>query len=252
VAPERLLVNFFYAYPVGHAVEALHYCLGFHAAAPDREVAVALNTETPVRLARFCPFISAAYAIEHPFLEGVPGLGLPAGGRSAPLGLGHRRRPAPAGLPARDVPGHARLLRGQRRASGRGAGAYEHGRARSVLCAHRQLRFALPEPSRAKAADRMGEGPWIAVMPAGSGDPALYPSAASWSTILDALREALPTVRFAVIAKLRGAHHASRSSIGSWTSSIDQIDDASPPCARTPTTSTDLPVARFPRREKFN
>ena len=25
---ERLLVNFFYAHPVGHAVEALHYCLG--------------------------------------------------------------------------------------------------------------------------------------------------------------------------------------------------------------------------------
>jgi hypothetical protein len=26
--PERVLVNFFYAQPVGHAIEALHYCLG--------------------------------------------------------------------------------------------------------------------------------------------------------------------------------------------------------------------------------
>jgi hypothetical protein len=29
---ERLLVNFFYAQPVGHAVEALHYCLGWEPA----------------------------------------------------------------------------------------------------------------------------------------------------------------------------------------------------------------------------
>jgi len=37
---ERLLVNFFYANPVGHAVEALHYCLGHHLADPTREVSV--------------------------------------------------------------------------------------------------------------------------------------------------------------------------------------------------------------------
>jgi hypothetical protein len=35
---ERLLVSFFYAQPVGHAVEALHYCLGHHAADPQRAV----------------------------------------------------------------------------------------------------------------------------------------------------------------------------------------------------------------------
>jgi hypothetical protein len=31
---ERLLVNFFYAHPVGHAIEALHYANGHHAADP--------------------------------------------------------------------------------------------------------------------------------------------------------------------------------------------------------------------------
>ena len=44
---ERLLVNFFYAPPVGHAVEALHYCLGHHLADPTRQVAVALNALFP-------------------------------------------------------------------------------------------------------------------------------------------------------------------------------------------------------------
>jgi hypothetical protein len=66
---ERVLINFFYARPAGHAVEALHYCLGHHAADPEREIAVALNADTPVRLAGYCPFVSAAYAIEHPFVE---------------------------------------------------------------------------------------------------------------------------------------------------------------------------------------
>ena len=66
---ERLLVNFFYAHPVGHAIEALHYCLGHHLADPTREVSVALNAATAVELARFCPFVSHAYAVEHPLLE---------------------------------------------------------------------------------------------------------------------------------------------------------------------------------------
>ena len=43
---ERLLVNFFYAQPVGHAIEALYYANGHHAADPALEVAVALNAAT--------------------------------------------------------------------------------------------------------------------------------------------------------------------------------------------------------------
>ena len=33
---ESVLVNFVYAPPVGHAIEALHYSLGYHAADPSR------------------------------------------------------------------------------------------------------------------------------------------------------------------------------------------------------------------------
>ena len=69
VPGERVLVNFFYAQQVGHAIEALHYCLGHHAADPSREIAVALNAATPVRLAGYCPFVSESYAVEHPFVE---------------------------------------------------------------------------------------------------------------------------------------------------------------------------------------
>ena len=49
---ERLLVNFFYSHAVGHAVEALHYCLGHQTAAPDRAVSVAINAASAHELAR--------------------------------------------------------------------------------------------------------------------------------------------------------------------------------------------------------
>jgi ADP-heptose:LPS heptosyltransferase len=72
------------------------------------------------------------------------------------------------------------------------------------------LRFELPAAARAAAERRLtaqgadSEGArWIAVMPAGSSEPGLYPSAASWRLILDALAEQLPGVRFALIGKLR-------------------------------------------------
>ena len=69
VAAERVLVNFFYAHPVGHAVEALHYCPGHHAADPTREVSVVLNAATAVELAGFCLFARGVYPVEHPLLE---------------------------------------------------------------------------------------------------------------------------------------------------------------------------------------
>jgi hypothetical protein len=215
MASERLLVNFFYAYPVGHAVEALYRCHGYHAADPSREVSVVLNAETPVRLADFCPFVTAAYAVEHPFVDACPDslsrlVGVP---RRWDWVLDDARR-------KRDL--DLGMFSGMRNYY---AASDEHlvaSRGRSVAgveppsyVRHRQLRFELPEAARAAAARRMPEGgPWIAVMPAGSGERALYPSAASWSTVLDALGDALPAARFALLGKLEGSHVSSRSSIG--------------------------------------
>ena len=116
---ERLLVNFFYAHPVGHAIEALHYANGHHAADPDLEIAVALNAATPVELASFCPFVSAAYAIEHPFVE--PGKDSAAALAAVPrewtwvVDDGRRHQD----IQLRAVPRPARLLRRKRPAPGR-------------------------------------------------------------------------------------------------------------------------------------
>ena len=68
----RALVNFFYAQPVGHAIEALHYAHGHALADPELEVSVALNAATPVELAGFCPWVDQAYAVGHSLFDPSP------------------------------------------------------------------------------------------------------------------------------------------------------------------------------------
>jgi hypothetical protein len=58
-----LLVNFWYAHPVGHAIEALRYCLGYHRADPSLRISLLLNAATAVELADFCPFVERTYGV---------------------------------------------------------------------------------------------------------------------------------------------------------------------------------------------
>jgi hypothetical protein len=60
---ERLLVDFFYAQQLGHAIEALQYCVGHAAAVPGREVSVVLNAATPTELATWCPAVSRVFPV---------------------------------------------------------------------------------------------------------------------------------------------------------------------------------------------
>ncbi len=181
---ERVLVNFFYAPPVGHAVEALHYCLGHHAADPTREVAVALNSATAVELVDFCPFVADTYAIEHPLLEPSPD----SAARQAAIPrewdwvLDDFRRWQDIQLElfpglrdyytASDTLLHAR--RGRTVVGYHGAGYVRH----------QQLRLELPARARAAACRRLSDGEagaasaTVALMSAGSGDRTLYPSGA--------------------------------------------------------------------------
>src|SRR5437867_1050060 len=57
--PRSLLVNFFYAPAVGHALEGLRYALGYAAADPDLDVSILLNGATAVEFVECCSFIKA-------------------------------------------------------------------------------------------------------------------------------------------------------------------------------------------------
>jgi hypothetical protein len=143
-----------------------------------------------------CPWLDRAYAIDHPFLE--PG--------SHPEAL--RQVPREWDWVVDDV---RRLQDFQLEAFPGMRGYYEasdehfHAADRIVTGAPRPpyVRHARLTLELTPAAT---EAPLIALMPAGSSERALYPSAQSWLRILDALHEAFPEHRIALLGRLaRGA-----------------------------------------------
>jgi hypothetical protein len=185
----RVLVNFFYAQPVGHAVEALHYANGHHAADPARRISVALNAATPTELAGLCPFVERAYAIDHPFLEpGSRPLTLPS---EWDWVLDDPRRHQPFQLEA--FPGMRAYYEASDAYLTAAQGRSITGFGKLSYRPHQPLRFDL-EPADLDQRT-------IAVMLAGSSDPSLYPSERAWRRILDALHEAHPDVRPALIGR---------------------------------------------------
>lgn len=203
---DRLLVNFFYAHQVGHAVEALYHANGHALAVPGRQVSVALNAATPTELAGFCPTVTKAYPVDHPFLEPCPDPGdrFAALPRDWDWVVDDTRRHEPFQLEMfpgmrdyyRSTDAHLRPAPGRRSVV---------GAERVGYLAHQQLRLELPEPARRAAAARLGtdEGPRtrIALLPAGSGEESLYPSAASWSLVLDALADAFGDLQVVLLGR---------------------------------------------------
>jgi hypothetical protein len=75
VGAASILVNFFEAHNVGHAIEALHYCLAHHRANPDMRLSVLLNALAPTELAQLCLFVEMVYQVELPgYPEDASGL----------------------------------------------------------------------------------------------------------------------------------------------------------------------------------
>lgn len=213
---DQTLVNFFYAHPVGHVVEALHYCLGHQAAAPERTISVALNAASPVELVSFCPFVSAVYPIDHPFVQPCP---------DSSTRLAHLPREWDWVLD--DFRRHQDIqrtlfpgLRDYYAATDRHLSARQHrtvvGDQTTGYLPHQQLRFTLPEQARAAARRRLGDDhsshpARIAVMPAGSSDASLYPSPSSWLLILDGLADAFPGVQIVLVGKHTQDDHTATS-----------------------------------------
>ena len=227
MAVERILVNFFYAHPVGHAVEALHYCLGHHRALPGASVSVALNASTARELASFCPFIDRVYPVDHPFLE----TSADSSGRMAALPrdwdwvLDDFCRHQDFQLAA--FPGMRDYYRASDAYLTAKKGRSPVGGSPPGYVPRSRLRFVLPAGVRARApllfetgTVESRSGPWIALMPAGSSDPPLYPSVASWRLILDALLEELPGVRIALVGKL---HRDRRTSTALATEELREL-----------------------------
>lgn len=213
---ESLLVNYWYANPVGHAVEALRLCLGYHRARPDLAISVVLNATTATELASFCPFVKTAYPVDFGFFEDDrdPARALVPVPRDWDYVVDDPRAGSAEHLVAyqsfrRFYEASSRHFRARR----------HHGPAGGTPPPYEpnhQLRFELPEDARERARAELGSARIrIALMPAGSGRRADYPSPTSWVTIVKALRKTYRRdVRFCLVGKLAAE--------GRTTTSIDR------------------------------
>jgi hypothetical protein len=200
----KLLVNFWYAHPVGHAVEALRYCLGYHAGDEELEISLLLNGATATELGSCCPFIRETYAVDYvDFLGrmGDPDEALRPVPRDWDYVLDDQRSRQPDQLElAAGVRAYYQAAHRHFRARVR------HGTAGSeppAYVPHQRLELELPADMRERARAGLGEAPVrIALMPAGSSEPARYPSTASWELIVRALAEEFPEALFCLVGKL--------------------------------------------------
>ncbi|GLW90229.1 glycosyltransferase family 9 protein [Actinokineospora globicatena] len=187
----RILVNFVYCHPLGHAIEALHYAHGYHVANPGARISVALNAATPVELAGLCPFVDEVYPVSVDVFDGDATVDL----SHIPGDFDHYVNDVRGFLPDQRAmfPGLAAYydaarshFTGEFGIAGRKGPSYAPGQ---------QLRLAVTPAAR-------GDSPRIALLPGGSADRSLYPSVRSWTTIVGALVDRFPDAEFVLVGKL--------------------------------------------------
>lgn len=228
--PERLLVNYWYAHPVGHAVEGLRYCLGYKAANPELSVSLLLNGATPVELARLCPFVDEVYGVAFTSFTDVPND--PAAALTAVprdwdwVVENHRARQASHAA----IPGFAAFFDAAHRHFVPLHGTGVAGAEPPAYRPHEQLRLEPPADAREAAAAMLpADGLVIgAVLAGSSADRHLYPSTRSWEVILRALSRRHPDAVFCLIGKLgadgRTTSRITRAEVDRLLAAVPAVD----------------------------
>jgi hypothetical protein len=198
------LVNHWFSHAVGHLIEALRRCQGYHAADPTLRLGLVLNGASPVELVSCAPFVSDLYAVPY------TSFGTPKGSPRASLRRVPRDWDYVVHHPAATNPEAARF---------EGLGRYydasrRHFRARIAVgiagqspppyVPHQELRLVLPEAERSRALAELGGRRSIAVMPSGSGARFLYPSVTAWLLVLDELERRFPDAVFTFVGRVSG------------------------------------------------
>ena len=60
-----LLVDHWYSHAVGHVIEGLRRCQGYHACDPELRIALVLNRASPAELATCVPFLAEVYGVPY-------------------------------------------------------------------------------------------------------------------------------------------------------------------------------------------
>jgi hypothetical protein len=211
------LVNFVYCSPVGHVIEALHYCHGYYRANPQVAIAVALNAHSPLELAGLCPFIEASYPVSLDVFDPqtpIDGLeAIPPGWEWVADDARSRQEQQRAAFPGIA----AYYDRASERFAAPGAQIGTAGAPPPAYSPGGEFRLAVPDPARARVRELLqasggsGRRPLIAVLPAGSGPRSNYPSLRSWKLLLSAFAARWADAGFCLLGKLRADTRTSTS-----------------------------------------
>jgi hypothetical protein len=208
-----LLVNYVYCHPVGHAIEALHLCHGYHRADPTLRISVALNADTATELAALCPFVDAVHPVtvnlfDRRFNAARAVAAIPTGWDwvvDDPRGHQPEQRALFPALGAYYAAAADRFAGSTLGIAGAAPPAYSRGEP---------FRLTLPDTALTAGKLLLGNGsprdgappngaPRIAVLPGGGGPAGNYPSVRSWSLILGALAARWPDAVFGLLGKYR-------------------------------------------------
>ena len=212
--PPTLLVDHWYSHAVGHVVEALRRCQAYHAADPLLRISLVLNGASPTELATCVPCVERAFPVPYSSFgaeDGDPRRAL----RGVPRDWDHVvHHPASIDPEQQRFEGLRRYYEAARRHFRGRLSEGVIGVPPPPYAPHQELRLDLPHETREQATRELGGRPTIAVMPAGSGARHLYPSLASWQSILDELERRIPDVGFAFVGRLGAAGGRTVSGIG--------------------------------------
>jgi hypothetical protein len=198
-----VLVDHWYSHAVGHVIEALRRCQGYHACNPSLRLGLVLNGASPLELVACAPFVREVFAVPYTSFgkpKGSPRVALRRIPRDWDYVLHH---PAATESWHMQYEGLRRYYEASRR----------HFRARVAVgvaglpppdyAPHQVLRLELPEEARARVRRELAGRMSVAVMPAGSGASFVYPSTTSWLLVLDALGRRFPDAAFTLVGRLR-------------------------------------------------
>jgi len=224
---QRLLVNYWYAHPLGHVIEGLRYSLGYHEADPDVRVSLLLNGGSPVELATYCDFLDEVYPVPYRDFgapDGDPHLALREVPRDWDWVVDNHRAFDSGHDAFRGFRAFFDAANGHLRASG------SHGVAGApppAYMPHQQLRLDLPHDARRAVTGTLAGRTAISVVLAGSSaERALYPSASSWELVLTEISERIPEATFCLIGKSNQDANRSTSRVGE--SEVERLSRAVP------------------------
>jgi hypothetical protein len=219
-----VIVNHWYSHAVGHVIEALRRCQGYHACDPGLRLNLVLNAATPVELARCAPFIDTVYAVPYTSFgapDGSPWRAL----RGIPRDWDHvLHHPCTTDPNEARYEGLRRYYDASRHHFRARISVGVAGKSPPAFAPHQELRLVLPEPVQARARVELNGRRSIAIMPAGSGTRALYPSVTSWTLVLDQLERRFPDAVFSFVGRLRSGK--GRTVSGITRAEVDRLLDS--------------------------